>query len=136
MVTTTESIVRQAPYLEDFQKKILESAFARGETPVSIPGIDVAALDPLTLLALQKGQGIGQFQPFLTTGAGTIGQGLATLQDQAAGVPGLFTTAAEQAAGTTGLLFWILTNRRLRKKLLPNISGRPTYKEISYRRKR
>ena len=81
MVTTTESIVRQAPYLEDFQKKILESAFARGETPVSIPGIDVAALDPLTLLALQKGQGIGQFQPFLTTGAGTIGQGLATLQD-------------------------------------------------------
>jgi len=102
MVTTTESIVRQAPYLEDFQKKILEGAFARGETPVSIPGIDVAALDPLTLLALQKGQGIGQFQPFLTTGAGTIGQGLATLQEQAAGVPGLFTDAAEEALQTTG----------------------------------
>jgi len=102
MVAVSETTVRQAPYLEDFQRRILEGAFARGETPVPIPGIDVAALDPLTLLALQKGQGIGQFQPFLTTGAGTIGQGLATLQEQAAGVPGLFTTAAEQAAGTTG----------------------------------
>ena len=97
MVAVTETTVRQAPYLEDFQRKILESAFARGETPVSVPGIDVAGLDPLTLLALQKGQGIGQFQPFLTTGAETIGQGLSTLQSQAAGVPGLF----QQAAGTT-----------------------------------
>ena len=25
--------VRQAPYLEEFQKKILEASFARGETP-------------------------------------------------------------------------------------------------------
>jgi hypothetical protein len=101
MVAVTETTVRQAPYLEDFQRRILEGAFARGETPVSVPGIDVAGLDPLTLLALQKGQGIGQFQPFLTTGAETIGQGLSTLQSQAAGVPGLFSQAAQQAAGTT-----------------------------------
>jgi len=102
MVTTTEQIVRQAPYLEDFQKKILTASFARGETPVSIPNIDVADLDPLTLSAIQKGQGIGQYQPFLTTGAETIGQGLATLQGQAAGVPGLFSQAAQQAYGTAG----------------------------------
>ena len=102
MVTTTESIVRQAPFLEDAQRSILEAAIARGQTPVPIPGIDVAGLDPLTLLALQKGQGIGQFQPFLNLGAGALGEGLTTLRDRAAGVPGLFTQAAEQAAGTTG----------------------------------
>ena len=102
MATVSESIVRQAPYLEDFQKKILEAAFARGETPVPVPGIDVAGLDPLTQQAIASGQGIGQYQPFLTTGAETIGQGLATLQQQAAGVPGLFTQAAQQAQGTAG----------------------------------
>ena len=35
--TRSTQTVRQAPYLEDFQKKILEASFARGETPVSIP---------------------------------------------------------------------------------------------------
>jgi hypothetical protein len=102
MATVTEQIVRQAPYLEDFQKRILEASFARGETPVGIPDIKVAGLDPLTQQAITAGKGIGQFQPFLATGAETIGQGLATLQQQAAGVPGLFTQAAQQATGTTG----------------------------------
>ena len=102
MATVTEQIVRQAPFLEDFQRKILEASFARGETPVDIPDIGVAGLDPLTQQAIATGQGIGQFQPFLTTGADTIGQGLATLQQQAAGVPGLFEQAQQQAAGTTG----------------------------------
>ena len=102
MATVTEQIVRQAPFLEDFQRKILEASFARGETPVDIPDIGVAGLDPLTQQAIATGQGIGQFQPFLTTGADTKGQGLATLQQQAAGVPGLFEQAQQQAAGTTG----------------------------------
>ena len=100
--TTSESIVRQAPYLEDFQKKLLEASFARGETPVDVPDIQVASIDPLTQQAMTTAQGIGQFQPYLTTGADTIGQGLSTLQAQAAGVPGLFTQAAQQATGTTG----------------------------------
>ena len=102
MATVTEQIVRQAPFLEDFQRKILEASFARGETPVDIPDIGVAGLDPLTQQAIASGQGIGQFQPFLTTGADTIGRGLATLEQQAAGVPGLFEQAQQQAAGTTG----------------------------------
>ena len=102
MVTTTETTVRQAPYLEDIQKLILESAIARGQTPVPIPGIQVAGLDPLTQQAITAGQGIGQFQPFLTTGAETITEGLATLKDRTAGVPGLFAKAAEQAEATTG----------------------------------
>ena len=102
MATVTEQVVRQAPFLEDFQKRILEAAFARGETPVGIPDIEVAGLDPLTQQAITAGQGIGQYQPFLATGAETIGQGLATLQQQAAGVPGLFTQAAQQATGAAG----------------------------------
>ena len=98
--TSTTSVVRQAPFLEDFQERILEQAFARGETPVDIPDIQVAGLDPLTQQAIQVGQGIGQFQPFLTQGAETIGQGLSTLQERTAGTPALFTQAAEQAAGS------------------------------------
>ena len=94
--------LRQAPYLEEFQKRILEASFARGETPVSIPDIQVAGLDPLTQQASTIGQGIGQYMPYLQTGADTIGAGLSTLQDRAAGVPGLFAQAQQQALGTTG----------------------------------
>jgi hypothetical protein len=100
--TLTETTSRLAPYLEDYQKKILEAGFARGETPVNIPGIDVAGLDPLTQQASTIGQGIGQYMPFLQTGADTIGTGLSTLQDRTAGVPGLFAQAQQQALGTTG----------------------------------
>jgi len=100
MATITEQIVRQAPFLEDFQKRILEAGFARGETPVEIPDIQVAALDPLTQQAITTGQGIGQFMPFLQTGADTLGTGLATLQQRAAMSPELFTQAQQQALGT------------------------------------
>ena len=101
-LTTTESTLRQAPFLEEFQRRILEAAFARGETPVDIPAIQVAGLDPLTQQAITTGQGIGQFQPFLTTGAETIGTGLDTLRERAAGVPERFEAAAAAAAGTGG----------------------------------
>jgi len=98
--TTTASILRQAPFLEEFQRRLLDQAFLRGETAVNIPDIGVAGLDPLTQEAITKGQGIGQFQDYLTQGAGTIGQGLAALRESTAGVPGLFDQAATQAVGT------------------------------------
>ena len=98
--TTTASILRQAPFLEEFQRRLLDQAFLRGETPVDIPDVEVAGLDPLTQQAITTGQGIGQFQDYLTQGAGTIGEGLATLREQTAGVPGLFGQAAAQATGT------------------------------------
>ena len=101
-VTSTQSTIRQAPFLEEFQRRILDAAFARGETPVTIPSIEVAGLDPLTQQAITTGQGIGQFQPFLTTGAETIGTGLDTLRERAAGVPERFEAAAAAAAGTGG----------------------------------
>ena len=66
--TTTQSqILRQAPFLEAKQRRLLDAAFARGETPVKIPRIKVAGLDPLTEQAIATAQGIGQYQPFITT---------------------------------------------------------------------
>ena len=101
--TTSETaVVRQAPYLEEFQRRLLDQAFARGETPVAIPDIPVAGLHPLTQQAIDAGEGVGQFMPYLTQGAETIGTGLQTLLDRSASVPGLFSSAAEQARGTTG----------------------------------
>jgi len=49
--TMTSSTIRQAPYLEDVQKRILEMAMARGESPVDIPDITVAGQDPYTTQA-------------------------------------------------------------------------------------
>ena len=101
-VTETETTVRQAPYLEDFQKRLLEAAFARGETPVNIPGIQVAGMTDLQKQAATVGSGIGQYRDYLTQGAATMGQGLQALQTGYAGVPGLFTGAAQTAAGSAG----------------------------------
>jgi hypothetical protein len=103
-VRTESSVIRQAPFLEEFQRRLLDQAFLRGEVPVDIPDINVAGLDPLTQQALTAGQGIGQFQDYLTQGAGTIGQGLAALQERTAGVPGLLTEASE-AAKASGQTF-------------------------------
>ncbi len=101
--TTAETaVVRQAPYLEEFQRRLLDQAFARGETPVAIPDVPVAGLHPLTQQAIAAGEGVGQFMPYLTQGADTIGTGLQTLMDRSADVPSLFSSAAEQARGTAG----------------------------------
>ena len=80
MVDTTAetAVVRQAPYLEEFQRRLLDQAFARGETPVAIPDVPVAGLHPLTQQAIAAGEGVGQFMPYLTQGADTIGTGLQT----------------------------------------------------------
>jgi hypothetical protein len=103
--TATQSqILRQAPFLEDFQKRLLDLAAARGETPTTIPPVEVAGLDPLTQQALQTGQGIGQFQPFLQTGAETIAGGLAGLQQQLPVAQQSLLDAA-QAAQATGAAF-------------------------------
>ena len=101
--TTTSSIVRQAPFLEEIQRKILDQALARGETPIDVPEIQVAAQDPLTTQAIETGAGIGSFMPYFTKGAGTIDEGLATLKAQATGVPGLLEEAAATARGADEL---------------------------------
>ena len=99
--TITETQVqRQAPFLEEFQRRLLDLSFARGDTPVSIPEIQVAGLDPLTQQAITTGEGIGQYQPFLETGAGTIAGGLAGLQQQLPVAQQQLARAAQATEGT------------------------------------
>lgn len=103
--TLTTSTIRQAPYLEDVQKRILEQAMARGETPVDIPDIQVAAQDPYLTQAYETAAqiapgGIGDYLPYLTKGAATTDAGLASLQEQYAGLPQQFADATT-AAGTS-----------------------------------
>jgi|TARA_R110002020_G_scaffold223290_1_gene432327 hypothetical protein len=79
-VTTTESIVRQAPFLEDFQRRLLTSTFEDLQ-PADIPGVTVAGLQPLQQQAILRAQeGIGVQDPFIQAGLGSLGTSLETLQ--------------------------------------------------------
>jgi len=85
-VTTTESIVRQAPFLEDFQRQLLTGIFGTegdptsGIQPVDIPGVTVAGLQPLQQQAIIRAQqGVGVQNPFIQAGAQSLGTGLGAL---------------------------------------------------------
>ena len=70
MAETTQQIVREAPDIEAYKLGLLQSAKALSDTPVSLPGYQVAGFGPDQLAALQTArQGIGAFQPYLA-GAG------------------------------------------------------------------
>ena len=102
---TTSEVIRQAPFLEEFQRDLLEQAFARGQTPFSEQTFgkldtQVAGLDPLTQQAMQTGAGIGQYMPYLQQAADTTGQGIDYLTGQGQAVPGYFDQARTQAAGS------------------------------------
>lgn len=102
-VTQTSSEVRQAPYIEEAGKSILDQAMLLGETPVDLAGIgatqQIAGLDPLTQSAIAAGQGLGQYQNYITDASGTIGSGIGSLQSGLSGVNQMFTDAGTQAAG-------------------------------------
>ena len=99
----TTSIVRQAPYLEDIQKKILEAALLRGETPMTLPDYEVAGMDPLTTKAIETGEaGIGAFQPYLTGAETAFTEGRDILTGAAPTVTDYFTEAGTTARGTAG----------------------------------
>ena len=81
-VQTVEQITRLAPFMEDYTRKLLESAYQLSGKPVSIPGMQVAGLTPEQLQAGALAQaGIGGFQPYLTTGSNLALQGAGILQD-------------------------------------------------------
>jgi hypothetical protein len=78
--STTEQITRQAPFLEDYVRRLLGSAFgtedAPGLQPIDIPQTQVAGFQPLQQEALTRGvEGLGVYQPFLESGARTLGTG-------------------------------------------------------------
>ena len=72
MATTEQTtITRQAPFLEDYARKLLESTYQSSLTPTDIPDIKVAGFTPDQQDAVTATrEGIGGFQPFLT-GANT-----------------------------------------------------------------
>ena len=97
---------REAPFLEDYRRRLLESSFKKADVPTATPGRDIAELDKFEKAGFNFGAGqlgidpvtgeqTGQavYQPFIDkagqfadkadqytqTGMGTIGQGIAPL---------------------------------------------------------
>ena len=70
------TITRQAPFLEDYARKLLESSYQATQTPIDIPNIQVAGFTPDQQKAVTATrEGIGGFQPFLS-GADTSLRGV------------------------------------------------------------
>ena len=57
---------RQAPFIENYIRRLLEQSFARGETPSTLPEQRVADLSQIQKDMISSGQGIGSFMPYLT----------------------------------------------------------------------
>ena len=101
--TISEQIVREAPEIEALKLGLIRSAKGLSDVPITLPQQRIAGLSGLQTLAGQSAQqvgGIGGYKPFLTTGAGTLGTGLATLGQAQAPI-----TAATQAISGSGQLF-------------------------------
>ena len=74
MATTEQTTIsRQAPFLEDYARKLLESSYQQSQSPINIPDIQVAGFSPdqQAAVAAQR-EGIGAFQPFLDTAGKTV----------------------------------------------------------------
>lgn len=83
---------REAPFLEDYRRRLLESAFKKADTPTITPGRDIADLDLFEKSAFTSAAGqmgidptTGMktsdpvYQQYLDTGMQTINQGIAPL---------------------------------------------------------
>ena len=107
--TTTNQFLRQAPFIEEQQRRLLGLAEGVSNRNITLPRQKVAGFDPLTNAAFATGRGIGQYQPLVNTAQGTVGTGLGTLQGLSAGVGQQFAAGsgtasrAIQALQDTGL---------------------------------
>lgn len=94
-VQTVEQITRQAPFMEDYIRKLLESAYQQTQTAQEVPAIQVAGLTPEQQRAQQLAEaGVGAYQPFLEQAGQAYGQagqvgGTAPGIAQAAGIGAL-----------------------------------------------
>ena len=60
--STVQQINRQAPFMEDYIRKLLESTYQQTQDPVDLPLQKVADLDPNQIRAGELiNQGIGQY---------------------------------------------------------------------------
>ena len=104
--TTTTSIQREAPFLEDFRRRLAESTFARTDVPQIPPTIQVAPLEAEVAQGRQAIQtGLGAYQPYLGTGVAQLGAAqtglagaLAPLTAAQAGITGAAAPTAAAAA--------------------------------------
>ena len=93
---TTTTIQREAPFLEDYRRRLAESTFARTDVAQVPPAIQVSPLEAEVAQGRQLIQtGLGAYQPYLTTGAAQLGAAQTGLAGAAAPL-----TAAQ--AGITG----------------------------------
>jgi len=68
---TVENITRLAPFMEDYTRKLLESAYQQTQTAGTTPAVQVAGLTPEQLQAGQLAtSGIGAYQPYLNMATG------------------------------------------------------------------
>tara|TARA_R100001510_G_scaffold48281_1_gene45972 strand:- start:6688 stop:7593 length:906 start_codon:yes stop_codon:yes gene_type:complete len=64
------SIQRQAPFMEDYIRKLLESGYQQSQEGMTLPNQQIAGLTPQQLAAAGLvTQGIGAYQPFLNQAA-------------------------------------------------------------------
>ena len=96
--TTTNQFLRQAPFIEEQQRRLLGLAEGVSNRKITLPKQKVAGFDPLTTAAFATGQGIGQYQPMVTTAQGTVGTGLGTLQNLSGDVGQQFRAGAGTAS--------------------------------------
>jgi hypothetical protein len=79
-MATTEQIVREAPEIEARKLGLLDTAKSLADKPLTLPEQQIAGLTPEQLQAIQLGQqGIGGYQPFLTSALQSQAAGLGTL---------------------------------------------------------
>lgn len=79
-MVTTEQIVREAPEIEARKLGLLDTAKSLADKPLTLPEQQIAGLTPEQLQAIQLGQqGIGGYQPFLTSALQSQAAGLGTL---------------------------------------------------------
>jgi len=107
--TIQEQIIREAPEIEALKLGLLESGKSLADIPIQLPEQRIADFSALQQTAFDRAQaegGIGGYQPYLTTGAATLGTGLGTL-GTAAGTLGQAPAAIQAAQasipGTAGL---------------------------------
>jgi len=73
-MATETTIVREAPFLEEARTKLLGSADALTQTPITLPRQELAGFSGATTQAFDAGQaGIGAFQPYLTAAGQQLG---------------------------------------------------------------
>jgi hypothetical protein len=83
----TSQIYREAPFLEDYRRRLMESVFAKADVGQLPPEIQIAGRDPLETQAEQLATaGVGAYAPYLAAGQqqlstamGTTGAGISQI---------------------------------------------------------